>query len=196
MDKATIDAYNLFAKEYEEETSAFWDRFPSVFLDTFAKLAKGRVLNVGSGPGRDGILLQERGLDVVCLDASNAMVDLSSKKGLKLIVGDFNKLPFGDGEFNGVWAYTSLLHISKQEVGISLLQIKRVLKPGGVLGLGLIEGDTEEYRQNSKVDAPRWFSYYSQLEIEDLLQAHAFESVYFETFKPGSRRYLNFIGKN
>ena len=113
MDKKTINTYNRLAKEYDQETTDFWDKFPQDFFYEFIKLVQGRVLDVGSGPGRDGLILQNEGLDVVCLDASEAMIKMSSEKGLESVLGDFNNLPFAGEFFDGVWAYTSLLHVPK-----------------------------------------------------------------------------------
>jgi ubiquinone/menaquinone biosynthesis C-methylase UbiE len=145
MDAKTIDTYNLLAQEYDEDTIDFWDRFPHSFIDSFVSLAKGSVLDVGSGPGRDGLLLQSKGLQITCLDASSAMIELCTSRGLNSVIGDFNKLPFENESFDAVWAYTSLLHVPKSEAHTSLIEIKRVLKTGGVFGLGLIEGDQEMY---------------------------------------------------
>ena len=72
MDKPTIDTYNKLAHEYDEETMGFWDMFPDTITTHFANSVSGQknVLNVGSGPGRDGLLLQRKGVEVHCLDAS------------------------------------------------------------------------------------------------------------------------------
>ncbi len=196
MDKKTIDAYNELAKEYDEETIDFWERFPRTFLDKFIASIKkgGRVLDVGSGPGRDGLLLEEAGLDVVCLDASKTMIKLSKERGLKSVVGDFNELPFEDGTFDGIWAYTSLLHVPKLEVEKPFREIRRVLKPSGIFGLGLIEGNTELYRKSSGVKKPRWFSFYTREEVKKLLVQNRFEIIYFEKFNTG-KNYLNYISR-
>ena len=183
------------AEEYDTETTDFWERFPRTIIDKFAELVKGQVLDIGSGPGRDGIILQEKDLEVTCLDASETMVALSQSRGLKSIVGDFLALPFPDATFDGVWAYTALLHVPKTEVGKAFYEITRVLKTGGILGLGLIEGDTESYRESSGVDKPRWFSYYQKDEIQKLLEEYGFTILYFDQFKPGSKNYLNFISR-
>ena len=195
MDRKTIATYDRLAEEYDAETADFWDRFPRTIIDKFISLTKGSVLNVGSGPGRDGVILRDAGLDVVCLDASEAMVKLSAARGLRSVVGDFANLPFNDGSFNGAWAYTSLLHVPKSEIQGSLSEIWRVLEPGGIFGLGLIEGDAELYRESSGMDLPRWFSFYKKEEIEDLLAANGFETVYFEEFRPNTKNYLNFIAR-
>ncbi|MBI2004610.1 class I SAM-dependent methyltransferase [Patescibacteria group bacterium] len=195
MDQKTIQTYNQMAKEYDDETIDFWERFPRTFFDKFAKLVHGKVLDVGSGPGRDGLLLKEKGLEVICLDASEAMVKLCEEKGLQSIIGDFTSMPCDDNSFDGAWAYTSLLHIPKVDVSKAFNEIRRILKDRGILSLGLIEGDTEEYRESSGVNMPRWFSFYKKEEIEQLLAQHGFEILYFEQFQPRSKNYLNFIAR-
>jgi len=195
MDQRTIQTYNQLVEEYDNETINFWDKFPRTFFDKFAKFVKGKILDVGSGPGRDGILLKQKGLGVICLDASEAMVKLCIERGLEAIVGDFNKLPFEDKMFDGVWAYTSLLHVPKVEVEKPIIEIRRVLKDNGILGLGFIEGKIEGYRESAGVNKPRWFSFYTKKEIANLLRRSGFEVVYFESFKPKSKNFLNFIAR-
>lgn len=195
MDPKTIQTYNQMAKEYDDETVDFWERFPRTFFERFAKLAGRKVIDIGSGPGRDGLLLKSMGIDITCLDASEAMVKLCQERGLRGIVGDLTALPFEAASFDGAWAYTSLLHVPKAEVFKAFREIARVLKPGGVLGLGLIEGDTEGYRESSGVQRPRWFSFYTKSEVGALLVNHGFEILHFEQFRPSQKNYLNFIAR-
>ncbi|MDQ5957906.1 MAG: hypothetical protein QG665_241 [Patescibacteria group bacterium] len=195
MDKKTIDTYNKMAKAYDDETIDFWDEFPNSFFEKFISLVDGKVLDLGSGPGRDGLILKNKGIDVVCLDASESMVQLSTARGLESVIGDFLDLPFSDKSFAGVWSYTALLHLPKNKMSESLVEIKRVLVDGGILGLGMIEGNTEEYRESSGVNMPRLFSFYQQDELENILKNHGFEIIYFESFIPRSKNYLNFIAK-
>ena len=195
MYQTTIDTYNELAHEYDAETSNFWNKFPRTIMNKFVKLTKGKVLDVGSGAGRDGVILKNTGLDVTCIDASESMVNLSRSRGLKSIVGDFESLPFSDKSFDGVWAYTSLLHIPKSEVGKSFEEISRVLKKDGTFCLGLIEGKNEMYRESLGVKKSRWFSFYTKTEIENLLQKNGFKIIYFEKFKPNAKNYLNFISR-
>lgn len=197
MDQKTIQTYNMMAKDYDEETVDFWDRFPSKIIDEFVVHLKGgaKILDVGSGPGRDGLILKQKGLDIKCLDASEAMISICKERGLDAVVGDFNNMPFDDNQFDGVWAYTSLLHVSKENIEKSFSEIVRVLKSGGIFGLGLIEGDFNDYRESSGMDKPRWFSFYTKEEIEVLLEKYNFEILYFDQFKPSSKNYLNFIAR-
>ncbi|OGY96613.1 MAG: hypothetical protein A2543_00120, partial [Candidatus Komeilibacteria bacterium RIFOXYD2_FULL_37_8] len=178
MDQQTINTYNRMSQEYDDETADFWERFPRTFLDKFIKLSGNKILDVGSGPGRDGLILQQAGKNVVCVDASAAMVKLSSDRGLNSIVASFDNLPFENNSFDGVWSYTALLHIPKKSIDTPLQEIFRIIKPSGIFALGLIEGDTEGYKESSEVTMPRWFSFYQKDEVENLCQKHGFELVY------------------
>ena len=196
MDKITIDTYNKMAIDYDNETADFWQLFPRSIIKEFGDRVKGgKILDVGSGPGRDALLLQDFGCEVTCLDASVKMVEMCKEKGLNAIEGDFMNIPFADKTFQGVWAYTSLLHIPKKDIGNAFEEICRVLKVGGFLGLGLIEGSGELYRNSSGVDQPRYFAFYSREEIEKLLSDFGFEIIHFDSFAPRSKKYLNFVAK-
>lgn len=166
------------------------------FLDKFAELAKGKVLDLGSGPGRDAVLLNQRGLAVTCLDASQTMAEMSRKIGFDSVVADMESIPFQDNCFDGVWAYTSLLHVPKSDFFKSVREIKRVLKNQGVFALGMIEGDAEGYRIGSSVDSPRWFSFYKKEEIKNILEDSGFEMIYFHSFIANTKYFLNFLFRN
>ena len=196
MDKETIKTYNCIATQYDHETANFWNRFPRTILDTFADLVTGNVLDVGSGPGRDALLLKDYNLKVTCLDASDAMIELCLGRGLDAKVGDFTHMPFSDNYFDGVWAYTSLQHVPKSQIFTPIKEVRRVLKDKGIFGLGLIEGTTEGYKIDADLNNQRrWFSYYTKLEVEILLETNGFEVIYFEYFRPRSKNYLNFIAR-
>jgi ubiquinone/menaquinone biosynthesis C-methylase UbiE len=132
---------------------------------------------------------------MTCLDASEAMVKICQDKGLHALQGDLLNLPFAQESFAGAWAYTSLLHVPKHDFPKARQEIFRVLQPGGVLGLGLIEGDTEEYRTSEKVPAPRLFSYFTMNEVLKHLENTDFSIIFQEQFQPNRRKYLHVIAK-
>jgi len=192
-DQQTIDTYNKLALEYDNEVIEFWEHFPRTFISKFAECSGPNVLSVGSGTARDALLLKDAGKIVVCVDASEAMVRISSERGFKSHVADFNSLPFESGSFDAVWAFTSLLHIPKAEINTAFQEIRRVLKTSGILILGFIEGTTEEYKTSSGVQSPRLFSLYKKEEVDSLCERHGFKFIYLEEYKPRSKNYLNFI---
>ena len=195
MDTLTINTYNESAKEYEIKAKNYWDQNPRTFIDKFTNLVKGKVLDLGSGPGRDALIFKERGISVVCLDASIAMINLCKEKKLEVVLGNFESIPFENNYFFGVWAYTSLLHINKAKILEIINEIKRVLNDNGIFGLSLIEGEGEGYRDSTYVKKPRWFSFYKKEEIEIILKTLEFEIIYFEKIETDSKNYLNFISR-
>ena len=177
MHKQTIDTYNKLAKEYDEETQGFWEKFPYTFFDEFQKYVwRGKILDVGSGPGRDALILKQ--------------------KGFETVLANFLEIPFADDTFDGVWSYTSLLHVSKKQITDALTEIRRVLRPEGIFGLGMLEGEGEVIRDTKGVKEPRLFMLYSQSELENILDQNGFEILHFQKFQPRTSIYLNFIAKN
>ena len=196
MDDKTIKTYNYKAEEYKMETDDFWQRFPSKFIDFFISELKGKkLLDIGSGPGRDAEIFRTAGLDVTCIDASEAMVKMTKDKGFDSILGNFNQIPFDDLFFDGVWSYTALLHVHKKDIGGAFEEIYRVMNSGSVLGLGLIEGIGEETKISMGEDYPRHFSYFSKEEVQELALGCGMEEIYFERHLVKTKKYLHFIFK-
>lgn len=193
MHTETIKTYNSMAGPYEQETEGFWDEFPDAIFRKYRESVRGwRVLDIGSGPGRDGLILRNTDLDVVCLDAAKKMVERATERGLPSVQADFLNLPFANQSFDGVWAYTSLLHVDRSYMNRALREIWRVLVPNGVFGLGMIEGEGEEIRYTLEGE-PRLFVYYQKEDLRKRLNSYSFQIIHFEQFKPRTSNYLNFL---
>jgi len=98
--------------------------------------ARGRVLEIGVGTGILALPLAERGLDVVGLDLSAAMMaKLVEKAGgrspVPLLRGDATRLPFRDGAFGGAYA-RHVLHLIPDWRGV-VAELCRVVGRGVVL---------------------------------------------------------------
>lgn len=150
-------------------------------LTLFASLlARGAaVLDAGCGPGFDGALLRERGLQVVGLDRSYAMVQVGQERYPGLYVqGDLLRLPFARGELSGIWASATLLHLPRREFGPALCEFARVLGPGGLLYLSLKEGDGEQWRADAcGREAPRFFAYWQPEALDAALAGAGFAAI-------------------
>lgn len=67
------------------------------------RLVRGRVLDLGCGPGRHALFLQRKGFDVVGLDASPTQVALARIRGVAQVYpGTVRRLPQGLGTFRTV----------------------------------------------------------------------------------------------
>jgi len=138
--------------------------------------AIGPVLDLGCGPGFDTAELKARGLAVVGLDITRAMLNIAGRRlssGAPLVQGDSRCLPFAGGTFAGVWASASLLHLPKSQVSPALREVRRVLQDGGVFYSAMKEGVQDGLDQptpQGTVKSPRYFAHYRAPEWASLLE--------------------------
>jgi SAM-dependent methyltransferase len=134
-----LDDPDVVRKEYETESglagrkSAY--RFaegPDARETAFAAVAEvqpARVLEVGCGEGEfSERLLRELAVEVIAIDQSERMVELTRARGVDARVGDVQELPFGAGEFDGAVAAWMLYHVPRLDR--ALAELARVLRPG------------------------------------------------------------------
>lgn len=94
--------------------------------------ARGRVLDVGTGTGRDLPLFPE-GTRVVGLEPWLPLLAAARHRapGAPLVVGDAQALPFAAGSFDTVTS--GLVFCSVADPILGLAEVRRVLAPGGEL---------------------------------------------------------------
>ena len=105
-------------------------------LETVLSLAgdgPGEALDAGMGPGRLVAELEDRGWTVSGVDASSEMVAAARGKvpgaSERLVQATIESLPFPDATFDAVFA-TGVLEYA--EVEAAILELARVLRPGGL----------------------------------------------------------------
>ncbi|HLF53556.1 MAG TPA: class I SAM-dependent methyltransferase [Candidatus Nanoarchaeia archaeon] len=169
--RANQEVYETYAKEFEIRTKGSLTNQLLKNIGLFIKRLPGReVLDLGSGPGRDALLMKERGLNPLCFDISRKMIELCKQKGLRAQIGDLEALPFKDNAFDGVLACTSLLHMPKSNLPAALSDINRILKSRGQFYLNMKEGDFEGFIESDKYPGmERFFSLYSDEELRRFL---------------------------
>ncbi|MBD0330312.1 MAG: class I SAM-dependent methyltransferase [Thermoleophilia bacterium] len=97
-----------------------------------AEAAPRRLLEVGCGDGELAERLsREVGCEVVALDQSERMIELTRGRGIDTRLGDVQQLPFADGEFDCAVAAWMLYHVP--DVDRAVAELARVLRPGGRL---------------------------------------------------------------
>jgi len=94
--------------------------------------APERFLEVGCGMGELSERVQkELGIEVVAVDISTRMVELTKARGIDVRQADVQILPFPDRQFDCVAANWVLYHVPNLDRGIR--ELARVLRPGGRL---------------------------------------------------------------
>jgi SAM-dependent methyltransferase len=109
-------------------------------LDAIVAEQPLRVLEVGPGTGffaaRVAAALPLASLATI--DQSERFVELTRSLGVDARLGDVQNLPFADGSFDVVAALWMLYHVP--DVERALAEIRRVLRPGGLL-VAVTNGD-------------------------------------------------------
>jgi SAM-dependent methyltransferase len=93
--------------------------------------APNRVLEVGCGEGELAERLTAAVADVVAVDQSPRMVELTRARGVDARAADIQELPFANESFDAVLAAWMLYHVA--DLGRGLSEVARVLRPGGRL---------------------------------------------------------------
>jgi SAM-dependent methyltransferase len=148
-----VPSYDAIAEEYAQQYFDELDGKPFDILDRFAAsvAGRGRVCDLGCGPGQIASYLTARGVEAFGIDASAAMVATARRLNpeLEFLVGNFFALDFPDGALAGVAACYSLIHVPRADLGLTVSELARVLQTGGRLLISLHAGTGEVTREEA-----------------------------------------------
>ena len=116
----------------------------------------GRILEIGSGGGRDAREFQRRGLSVRCTDVTQAFVDLLRADGFQADRLDPLTDELADPQhpatpYDGVWSCACLFHVARDDLVTVLGRLAEATRPGGLIHASFKEGDGE-VRSTSSTD--------------------------------------------
>jgi SAM-dependent methyltransferase len=80
------------------------------------------------------------------------------------------------GPYAGIWAAAVLLHLSRPRLAGVLRRFRAAVPADGILGFSVKEGDGEEWT-TEKLDAPRYFVYWRQEPLVDLVRASGWQPI-------------------
>jgi len=133
-----------------------------------------RALEVGVGTGR---FAQPLGIGVG-LDPSPQMLEVARRRGIAVVRGVAEALPFGDVAFDLVLVVTTICFVD--DAGHMLREVRRVLVPGGAVVIGFIDRTSrlgrhyETHRQENVFY--RDATFYSADEVAHLLEDNGFRA--------------------
>jgi len=160
IDPRTIDVYDTQAADYAAKTDRHNVEDPRLRAFIAACPTGGHVLDLGCGPGMSAAEMARAGLRVTALDASAEMVAMAGRHaGVTARQATFDEIT-GEAVFDGVWANFSLLHAPRGDFPRHLAAVKRALKPGGALMIGMKLGEGE-----GRDRLGRYYTYYGEEEL-------------------------------
>jgi SAM-dependent methyltransferase len=182
--KARLDvqaSYDLVAVEYADKFKDEMDYKP-FDRDCLDRLARevgnlGPICDLGCGPGQIARYLHRRRVDTLGVDLSPRMIEQAQilNPEIPFHQGDMLSLPDSDNSWGGIAAFYCIIHIPCEKVVVALSEMKRVLKPGGVLLLAFHMGTKIEHvdkwwEKSVNLD----FAFYEPDEMEAWLKAAGF----------------------
>jgi SAM-dependent methyltransferase len=119
-------------------------------LDRFAASVRdlGPACDMGCGPGHVARYLHDHGANVLGVDLSPGMIELARRlnPGIEFRQGNMLALNVEGDAWGGVAAFYSIIHIPREDIVAALHELKRVLRPGGLLLLVFHIGDEIVHR--------------------------------------------------
>jgi SAM-dependent methyltransferase len=181
LDKCQV-SYDTVAYEYTRRIFDELQHKPldRQLLDRFADAVRdvGPACDIGCGPGQIARYLHERGVHVCGVDISPNMVEQARRltPAIEFRQGDMRRLEEADGTWAGITALFSIIHVSRDDLTRVLVELRRVLRPNGLLLLSFHIGDDSMHLEE-------WWGYkvcidfffFQSEEVASYLRAAGFE---------------------
>ena len=165
-----------------------------------------RVLEIGTGHGRDTMFFASNGLEVESLDYSRTCIEIINEKAnekklpVKSHLYDIKKpLPFKDACFDAAYSHMILnIRFSKAELHSIFSEIRRVLKPNGLNYFSVRNRNDQLYGAGVKVEEEEGIydingfevRFFSEKETLDLVAKEGFKMLWMkEEYEEPVTRY-------
>ncbi len=199
MTRPAEEVYSDAAERYDETyyTGELADNMDDEYLEIMEEFCEavgnGKILDAGCGPGRLAEHFQEKGFEVVGIDAAEGMVEQAkenSEGDFRLM--DIRDLDLADSSFDGIWCTSTIFFIEKREMAEVLESFHEKLKDGGVLYVDFKEGDGSFVKE-------KWGGEIKEYRLEEeearrMLAEAGFKIFsYAESTSPGGQSYMDFL---
>jgi len=175
-------SYDRVAAEYADKFKDEMDDkpFDRACLDRLAREVGnlGPICDMGCGPGQIARYLHRRGVPTLGVDLSPRMVAEAQRLNpdIPFHQGSMLALPDDDNSWGGIAAFYCIIHIPREHIVDALQELKRVLKPGGILLVTFHIGDEikhldEWWEKPVNLD----FAFFQPTEMESWLKGAGFE---------------------
>jgi SAM-dependent methyltransferase len=176
--------YDAVSHEYAERFKDEMDDkpFDRDCLDRLARVVGdlGPICDLGCGPGQIARYLHHKGVKTLGVDLSPKMIAEAQRLNPEIHFhqGDMLSLPDEDNSWGGIAAFYCIIHIPRGQIVDALREMKRVLKPNGLLLVTFHIGQEikhldEWWEKPVNLD----FAFYLPNEMEAWLQVAGFELV-------------------
>ncbi len=152
-----------------------------------------RILEIGSGNGRDAIIFASKGYTVTPSDYVDSFLDEMRKAGLHPLKLDakHDDLPIPQ---DCIYANALFVHFSPEESAAFLQKAHTILPPDGVIFMSMIQG--EGYARTARTRGfERDFYYYSLQQIDSILKDAGFSVLQSQEIIEGSTVWIQVVAQ-
>lgn len=175
--RKTIESYEAGINLYIQSTPDKRGGVVENWIDRSVENLKpnARILEIGSANGRDAKIIEEKGFYVVKTDATKGFVELLQEddpnaRMLNIITDTI------DTTYDLIMANAVFLHFNNEEIQTATSKAFNALNPGGILSITLKKGEGEAWQDNKGMK-PRFFNFWSEEEVKQLLTQSGFSNV-------------------
>lgn len=197
-EQQTIKAYddNATAWAKSRNKKGDWLKEKQIFKKN---LPQGRILEIGSGAGRDAKDLINLGYEYIGTDISKGLLEEAKKNNpaATFLLRSVYELDFPKATFDGFWACAVLLHVAKNRMNKALKSIHKVIKKEGIGFISLKKGDGEKFVEGDHVgiEYKRFFSFWKLDEFTKILKEAQFEILQSYEMDHTGKTWLAFFVK-
>ena len=192
--KCGLNYYDMHAEEYFIQT--FHEDMTDTYRHFLPRLPAGcRILDLGSGSGRDAVYFRKQGYEVTALEPSKRLCEWMKRQ----FDGEIVCLPVEEYhpvmKFDAIWACASLLHLIKEDLLEFFAGIGGYLKPGGLIYVSGKNGI-----QTGKCQDGRFFLEFDEILFREIIETDPgfrVEQVWYSGDAAGRTgfQWMNFVLK-
>lgn len=142
-DHWNYDSHAVHHDERVESTQQKYGAYPSYrtalrrVLEAVNPQKGEKGVDLGTGTGNLAALFMESGTEMKGMDQSISMLREAERKhpGYEVRLGNFLAIPYDDYQFDFAVMSYALHHLTEDQKLLALLEIKRILKPHGRIGI-------------------------------------------------------------
>jgi len=176
-----LEAYARRAEEYAELLGTLEAMAPADVrrIESWARGAEGPLLDLGCGPGHWTAHLAALGREVEGWDPVEEFIGIARRRhpGTGFRRAALEDLSTGPGDWGGILAWYSLIHLEPAELPAALGLLHDALRPSGHLLLGFFDGARQEPFDHAVATAQFW----PAARMVALVEEAGFEIVEVET---------------
>ena len=208
----TLAVYDHLAQKYIDNTTVHDSLNPAkakkkrakleaFLLESFSKIPKGgKILECGSGGGKEALFLKKTGFDIIASDVAEAFLSSCRKQGLVTMKLDIinDNLPNG---LSGVLVWRTFVHFAKEDLEKVFQKVYTALETGGVFVFNVfnredsdVDEKWEDFPDEYQMGEKRFFAFYSEEFINSLIEKTGFKiNTFFKQGGDSGRKWLCYV---